>query len=297
MSDQGMKFLLPVDFTEITNGLLRLVKALAQPHKASVTLLHVISPILYLPYPESFGMSVVDLELLSDMEKKKEEEATQKLKGLADFLKPVPANMVVDIGDPAEVILEKESSYDLLIMGSHRKGLIEKILVGSTAEKVARYTKRPLLVMKGKEVEDFKKVVVAHDLSKYAQEAFEFALKLLKPFKCHITILHVEETIELPVVAHVRDVISERYKEEKLKYLDSLKEKAQGDGFECDVKVVEGRSSAEALLEYLKDKTDIDLIVMGSRGLSTLQRVLLGSTSSEVLRKAQLPILIHRSLQ
>jgi nucleotide-binding universal stress UspA family protein len=292
-----MKFLVPVDFTEITNPLLRLVKMLAQAHSAKVVLLHAVSPILYLPYPESFGMSVVDLELLSDLEKKKEEEAKDRLVGLADFLKPISVELMVDMGDPAEIILEREQSFDLIIMASHRKSLIEKILVGSTAEKVARYTKKPLLVLKGKEVENFRKVVIAHDLSKYAELAFEFALKLLKPFGPQITILHVEETIELPVVANIKDVISERYKEEKTKYLEGLKEKAQREGFTAQAKVIEGKSPTEALLEYLKDNTDVDLIVMGNRGLSTLQRVLLGSTSSEVLRKAELPVLIHRSVQ
>ncbi|SNZ14011.1 universal stress protein [Hydrogenobacter hydrogenophilus] len=292
-----MKFLVPVDFTEITNPLLRLVKILAQAHSAKVALLHVVSPVLYLPYPESFGMSVIDLELLSDLEKRKEEEAKERLSGLADFLKPIPVELMIDMGDPAELILEKEQSFDLIIMASHRKSLIEKILVGSTAEKVARYTKKPLLVLKGREVENFKKVVIAHDLSKYADLAFEFAIKLLKPFNPQTTILHVEETIELPVVANIKDVISERYREEKIKYLESLKEKARAEGFTTQVKVIEGKNPADAVLEYLKNNTDVDLIVMGNRGLSTLQRVLLGSTSSEVLKKAELPVLIHRSVQ
>ncbi len=292
-----MNFLVPVDFTEITNPLLRLVKSLAQAHSAKVVLFHVVSPIFYLPYPESFGMSVIDLELLSDLEKKKEEEAKDKLSGLADFLKPLSAETLVDIGDPAELILEKEQSFDLILMASHRKSLIEKILVGSTTEKVARYTKKPLLVLKGKEVENFKKVIIAHDLSKYADLAFEFAIKLLEPFKPQITILHVEETIELPVVANIKDVISERYREEKIKYLESLKEKAQTKGFTAQVKVMQGKSPTEALLEYLKENQDTDLLVMGNRGLSTLQRVLLGSTSWELLRKAELPVLIHRSVQ
>lgn len=292
-----MKFLVPVDFTEITNPLLRLVKMLAQTHSAKVALLHAVSPILYLPYPESFGMSVVDLELLSDLEKKKEEEAKNRLAGLVDFLKPIPVELIVDIGDPAEIILEREQPFDLIIMASHRKSLIEKILVGSTTEKVARYTKKSLLVLKGKEVENFKKVVIAHDLSKYADLAFEFAIKLLQPFNPQITILHIEETIELPVVANIKDVISERYREEKLKYLESLKDTAQREGITAQIKVIEGKNPSEAVLEYLKNNTDVDLIAMGNRGLSTLQRVLLGSTSSEVLKKTELPVLIHRSVQ
>lgn len=292
-----MKFLVPVDFTEITNPLLRLVKNLAEQHKAKVILLHAVSPIVYLPYPESFGMSVIDLELLSDLEKKKESEAKERLKGLADYLKPVESELIVGIGDPAELILEKEVLADIIFMGSHRKGLIEKILVGSTAEKVARYTKRPLLIMKGKEVESFRKVLIAHDLSLHAERAFKLALDLLKPLRSEVTLLHVEETIELPVVANIKDVISEKYMEEKLKYLEGLVEKAREEGLEAKFEVLQEKSPVDGILNYIKANPDYDLLVMGSRGLSSLQRVLLGSTSSEVLRKVDIPILIHRSIE
>ncbi len=292
-----MKFLVPVDFTEITNPLLRLVKNLAEQHKAKVILLHAVSPIVYLPYPESFGMSVIDLELLSDLEKKKESEAKERLKGLADYLKPIESELIVEIGDPAELILEKEVLADIILMGSHRKGLIEKILVGSTAEKVARYTKKPLFIMKGKEVESFRKVLIAHDLSLHAERAFKLALDLLKPLRSEVILLHVEETIELPVVANIKDVISERYKEEKLRYFEGLVKKAREEGLEAKFEILQEKSPVDGILNYIKANPDYDLLVMGSRGLSSLQRVLLGSTSSEVLRKVDIPILIYRSTE
>lgn len=292
-----MKLLVPADFTEITNPLLRLAKAIAVAHQAEVYLLHTVSPVLYLPYPESFGMNVVDLELVAELQKKRQEEAREKLTALAEYLKPIKVEILVEVGDPAEAILEKEELADLVLMGSHRKGLVERILVGSTTEKVVKYTKKPVLVLKGKEPEGFKKVLVCYDFSEHAQRALDFALKLLAPFKSHIVLLHVEETIEIPVVENLKDLLSERYREEKLRLLDRLVEDIKAKGFGAEKAVLESTSPVEGIKEYLRKTPDVELVVMGSRGLSGLQRVLLGSTSSNLIRSLDLPMLVHRSVE
>lgn len=292
---QEMKFLVPVDFTEITNPLLRTVKLIAQAHQAHIKLLHVVSPVLYFPYPESFGMSTIDLKLLAELQEKRKEEAREKLKALAEFLKPLEVELQVEVGDPAEVVLEKEELCDLVFMGSHKKGLVERILVGSTTEKVVKYSRRPIFVLKGKELQTIKKVLVAYDFSEHAKKALDFALNLLKPFLPHVLFLHVEETIELPLVEHIKDTISEKYKEEKLKHLRELQEYLKGMGFESSYQILEGKSPVDGIREFLEKNQDIDLVVLGSRGLSGLKRVLLGSTSSALLRSLNVPLLVHRS--
>ncbi|MCS6998988.1 MAG: universal stress protein [Aquificaceae bacterium] len=289
-----MKFLVPVDFTEITNPLLKLVKNLATAHQAEVTLLHTLSPVLYLPYPESFGMNAIDLQILTELQESKKEEAKEKLKGLRDFLKPLKTDMLVEVGEPAEVILEQEKAFDLLFMGSHKKGLVERILLGSTTEKVVKYSHRPVFVLKGKELLDIRRVLIAYDFSEHAQRAMEFAERLFKPFLPRMTILHVEETIELPVVEGIKDVLSQRYREEKIKHLKDMEKGLRDRGFEAEFYLLEGRSPVEGIKVFLKENQDIDLVVLGSKGLSGLKRVLLGSTSSELVRALDLSLLIHR---
>ncbi|RMH80976.1 MAG: universal stress protein [Acidobacteria bacterium] len=292
-----MDLLVPVDFTEITNPLLRIAKTLGEAHKACIYLLHTISPVLYLPYPESFGMSVVDLELLAQLQRAKEAEAKEKLKGLAKFLEPLKVELFVEIGDPAESILEKEKLADLILMGSHRKGLVERILVGSTTEKVVKYTKKPVLIVKGREPESFKNILVCYDFSEHAQRALDFTLDLFSPFNPKFTLLHIEETIELPLIEGLRDVVSQRYREEKLKHLDELRKNLTDRGFSTECIVYEAKSPAEGIRDFLKNRQDVDLVILGSRGLSGLKRVLLGTTSSELIKSLDLPMLIHRSFQ
>jgi nucleotide-binding universal stress UspA family protein len=261
-----------------------------------VILLHAVSPVIYLPYPESFGISPIDLSKLAELEAKSIESAKQRLEALRDFLAELPVDIVVDVGEPSEVILAKEEMADLIIMGSHSKGLVERILVGSTSERVARYCHKPLLILKGKAPESFKNVCLAHDLSKHAQSAFEFFLNLVPPEEDgRLTLLHVEETIELPMVDALTEGLTKKIEEEKINYLNSLLERAKEKGWKAELAVKKHSNTADGIVEFIKEG-DYDLLVMGSRGLSGLKRVLLGSTSSQVLRRVEVPILIHKGM-
>jgi len=291
-----MKFLVPVDFTDITNPLLKVAKLLALRHNASVILLHAVSPVIYLPYSESFGITPIDLCKLAELEAKSIESAKQRLEALRDFLAELSVDIVVDAGEPSEVILAKEEMADLIILGSHSKGLVERILIGSTSERVARYCHKPLLVLKGKAPKSFKKICLAHDLSKHAQSAFEFFLNLVPPEEDgRLTLLHVEETIELPMVDALTEGLTKKIEEEKINYLNSLLERAKEKGWKVELAVKKHSNTADGIVEFIKEG-DYDLLVMGSRGLSGLKRVLLGSTSSQVLRRAEMPILIHKGM-
>ncbi len=209
-----------------------------------------------------------------------------------DFLAELSVEVVVDVGEPSEVILAKEEIADLIILGSHSKGLIERILIGSTSERVARYCHKPLLILKGKAPEGFKKVCLAHDLSKHAQSAFEFFLNLIPPEEDgRLTLLHMEETIELPMVDALTEGLIKKIEKEKINYLNSLLERAKEKGWKAELVVKKHSNTADGIVEFVKEG-DYDLLVMGSRGLSDLKRVLLGSTSSQVLRRVEVPVLI-----
>jgi nucleotide-binding universal stress UspA family protein len=292
-----MKFLVPVDFTDITNPLLKVAKFLALKHNASVILLHAVSPVIYLPYPESFGITPINLSKLAELETKSIESAKKRLEALGDFLAELSVDIVVDVGEPSEVILAKEEMADLIILGSHSKGLVERILIGSTSERVAKYCHKPLLILKGKAPESFKNVCLAHDLSKHAQSAFEFFLNLVPPEEDgKLTLLHVEETIELPMVDALTEGLTKKIEEEKINYLNSFLERAKEKGWKAELVVKKYSNTADGIVEFIKEG-DYDLLVMGSRGLSGLKRVLLGSTSSQVLRRAEVPILIHKGMR
>ncbi|MFN7065383.1 MAG: universal stress protein, partial [Aquificaceae bacterium] len=153
---------------------------------------------------------------------------------------------------------------------------------------------KPTFILKGKEPEAIKRVLLAYDFSEHASKAMEFALKLLKPFSPQFIILHVEETIEIPLVEGIKDSLSERYREEKIKHLRGLEERLKKEGFQGEFYIIEGKSPADGIREFLKETPPIDLLILGSRGLSGLKRVLIGSTSSELIKSLEVPMLVHR---
>ncbi|NPA41190.1 MAG: universal stress protein [Aquificae bacterium] len=291
-----MKVLVPVDFSDITNVVLRTVKRIIEHHGGEVILFHAVSPAIYIPYPESLTVDVIDVKLLQEIEEAKKKEALEKLEGLVEFLKPVKATTIVDVGDPRDLILEVEEreNPDLVVIGSHKKGLVEKILIGSTAEKVVKHSKKPILVIKGFEPSFSKEVVLAYDFSKTAEKTLEFALKFLKPFKVKIHILHIDEPIDLPLVEKIGEALYERYREEKRGYVEKIRERFSSEGFEVSTSFISGKNPAQEIVGFVKENTEVELLVMGSRGLSGLKRILLGSTSTEVFRKVDIPILIYK---
>lgn len=291
-----MKLLVPVDFSEITNPLLRTVKRVAQEHNAEIHLLHAVSPVVYLSYPEAFGVSVIDVEILQEIEKEKKKEAEEKLKGLIDFLSPLEAKVYIEIGEAASLILEYEDKInpDIVFLGSHKKGLIEKILVGSTTEKVVKHGKRSDFVIKGSEVSFSKSVVIAYDFSETAQKAVEFALEFLKPFSVKVKLLHVNEPLELPLVKRLNEEIYEKIKKEKMIILEEIAQRFRDLGKDAEVMFKEGESPVEEIVKLVNNSEDVELLVVGSRGLSGLKRIVLGSTASKLLSKINKPILIYK---
>ena len=291
-----MKVLVPVDFSDITNVVLRTVKRIIEAHGGEVILFHAVSPAIYIPYPESISVDVIDVKILQEIEENKKKEALEKLKGFQEFLKPVRSRAIVEVGDPRDLVLEIEEreNPDLVVIGSHRKGLVEKILIGSTAEKIVKHSLRPTLIIKGREPTFSKKVLIAYDFSKTAEKTLDFALKFLKPFKVKVEILHVEEPIDIPVVEKIGEAIYKKYREEKKKYMEKIKERFEKEGFEVNTVFLSGKDPSEEIVDYIQRDSDIELLVMGSRGLSGLKRIILGSTSTEVFGKVEVPILIFK---
>ncbi len=291
-----MKVLVPVDFSEITNPSLRTARRILEAHGGEIILFHAVSPAIYIPYPESLTVDVIDFKILQEIERTKKKEAEEKLLALARFFERIPVNVLVEVGDPRDLILEVEEkeSPDLLILGSHRKGLVERILVGSTAEKVVKHSKKPVLVIKGSEPSFGKEVLIAYDFSKTAERMLDLALDFLRPFKVKVRILHIDEPIELPVIERIGKAMYERYRQEKKKYMGNLEEKFRKAGFDVSISFLEDSDPAEGIVNFVREHQNVELLIMGSRGLSGLKKILLGSTSTEVFRRIDIPILIYK---
>ncbi|BFH74554.1 universal stress protein [Sulfurisphaera javensis] len=139
----------------------------------------------------------------------------------------------------------------------------------------------------------FKKILVAYDGSDHAARALDIGIDLAKRYEAKLDIVEVVDTAALlgmGVAPIPGEVIQQVYNKAKSD-IDNAKSKAQTQGVkEVEGVVLEG-DPATAILEYA-GKNGIDLIVTGSRGLSTFKRLILGSVSTKLVQEAKVPVLV-----
>jgi universal stress protein A len=143
---QFKKILCPYDFSDYAREAVKYALVLAN-ERTQLTLLHIVQ----LPYattPEGFIVYDIKTE---EVRKMSEEEARAEM---ADWQKQYPGVQleleVIADQDPAEVILDRQrkGDYDLIVMGSHGRRGLQRLLMGSVAESVMRAAACPVLIVK-----------------------------------------------------------------------------------------------------------------------------------------------------
>ncbi len=130
----------PTDFSKPSEYALRFALALARDYEARLVLLHVVEPPVY--YGE-LGMAI---PLPADFH----ESLGQRLSRLVPADSEVPVETVLVEGNASQQILKvtEEHHCDLIILGTHGRTGLSRVLLGSVAENVIRHSKVPVLTLK-----------------------------------------------------------------------------------------------------------------------------------------------------
>jgi Universal stress protein UspA and related nucleotide-binding proteins len=146
--------LVPTDFSECGNYALSYAASLARSFKASIICVNVIEPIV--PTVGYSGMT--EPMPIADIAEQLEDSAERELPKLAEceeFSGLDVEEMVVHGEAAAEIVrLANERSVDLIVIASHGRTGLGRILFGSTAEAVVRHAACPVLVVKPPHVEE-----------------------------------------------------------------------------------------------------------------------------------------------
>ena len=290
------KVLVPVDFSDVSGAVIESAKFIGEKFHPKFYLLHVISPLIYISTPESMVVDVIDVEVIEEIEEAKRKNAENLLNNLKEKLKDFEVDTLIDIGSPADIIVEKEEelNVDLTILGGHQKGLVERILLGSTSEAVVKHSKKPVLVIKGHQLSKLEKVVIAYDFSEIADKMVEYATQFLKPFGSEIFLVHIEEEIDIPILEKLGINLIPQVRTKKKEKLEQVKETFEKNNLKTEIVYVEERDPAEGIIEFIQ-KGDYDMIMVANKGLSGLKRILMGSVSLEVLRKSHIPVFVYKT--
>jgi nucleotide-binding universal stress UspA family protein len=284
MEELFRKILVAVDGSHSCLRAREIAASIAQKFHSQVTVVHVISHDFM--HPELKAHHQLPSLILHELDKVYQKAGRKIIRNAEEFFKEENIQVKTELvrgEDPAAKILQiaKESKYDLLVMGNISETQVQRFSLGSVAEKVALYAKCPVLIAKRKT--RVGKLLVAVDGSKQANKALEYAVQLCQHFNAKMTLLNVEETDLFRLEPKGTKQVGEQI------LADAA---AKAKEVTCDSRLEIG-NPATIILKVAKQE-DYDLIVLGSRGVSSVKRFLLGSVSADVSMHAQRSVLIVR---
>jgi nucleotide-binding universal stress UspA family protein len=211
-----------------------------------------------------------------------------------------PPRIVVKEGDAEhEIIAQAEQlSADLIVMGTHGRKGIQRLLLGSVTERVLRTTRVPVITVPPAERAEpvmYEKVLCPIEFHESEPRALEHVLSLVLPFLkgvaphtkksgARLILLHVVEGFfeQLPEYFSIR----ERH---AMKRLTRAVPADARDWCRPEARVTAGKADTE----ILRAAADVgaDLIVMAVHGKGAADRRLYRSTTSHVIRDANCPVL------
>jgi len=193
--------LCPVDFSEPSRDALRSAGMLARRMKARLTVLTAVEPLLVEAAQLRFGR---DLVRETEPELREFAAATWS----QETARVLDARFAVQVGPAAEAILRTAvtESADLIVIGTHGLGGVRKWLLGSTAERVLRRTRTPVLTVPLAASDPVRAdattsplargpVLAATDFSDASRGAIGWAADLAREFASPLCLVHVVEPV------------------------------------------------------------------------------------------------------
>jgi nucleotide-binding universal stress UspA family protein len=277
-----MKMLIPTDGSDNSYTALEYGIYIAPKFDATITGLHVIDAYLIQgpivtdisgavgmpPYDGFFEAIETSLNEKAQFILKDFQERCQK-KGFAAEVKKT-------IGKIDQIIMEEAQNADLVLMA--RKGehfhLKEGGLLGSVAEAVIRHCGKPVMVTPEK-FQEIESMGIAYDGSEPAKKALKLSLEVSSQAVWPLTVITITDD------AKKADVLSTEVEELAGEYTA-----------DCEIIILQGKESEE-ILKFIQEGS-VELIVMGAYGHNRLRELLLGSTTTSIIRKSPIPVLLTR---
>lgn len=298
--------LCPIDFSEYSHRALDHALAIARWYEATVTVLHVFSPVPAVAF--SPGPVILEPTVFTPVGR---EQLVSETKAFIDkeAARGISIEAVVRAGTPAAKIVDEAISInaDLLVIGTHGRSGFDRLLLGSVAERVLRMASCPVMTVPGLLPNAipaapvlYKRILCPVDFSASSLHALKYATSMAQQTDGQLTVVHVvEHEFEntgdaASVVERSGMTIGEFLEEREARLCRRLQELAAGAPEFCKV---------ESLLSYGKPWREVlsiaaerqsDLIVMGAQGRGTADRFFFGSTTQHVAREAPCPVLTLR---
>jgi nucleotide-binding universal stress UspA family protein len=199
------------------------------------------------------------------------------------------------VGSVVEAIMDASAGFDLVVLGARGRHAVPKSSVATTVERLLRQIEQPILVVRGKAANAYRRVLVAVDFSKHSLKALIYAWGIAPQAEIHLT--HVFET---PFETEMLSMgVSERSIHE---YHGKARNEAEGEmrrfieraGVDAqDMRIsIEHGSHVSSTLRDKAVEIDADLMIVGKHGRSLIERLLMGSVTLHLLTECPCDLLV-----
>ena len=229
-----------------------------------------------------------------------EADAGQRLEELAAELaraQGITVTTHLSIGHPVEQVIRHADEVDagLVVTGTRGAGFFRGVVVGSTAERIAKRSFRPVLMVRQLPHEPYRRILVPVDFSPWSRSAIELARHVAP--QASLVLMHA---VELPFegkmrLAGVADDTVARYRDAARREAQQrLHELAADSGLGADrVRLsTPGGADPWMLIVQEEQEHDCDLVVIGRQGRHAVDEFLLGSTTRMVISEGAADVLV-----
>ena len=270
------RILAATDFSQRAEAAVRRAGLLARQHDAELVLCHVIDD----DRPEA----------LREADVQRAQAALDALVQTLPELNGARCRTVIEETSAfAGIIRAAEAcAADLIVLGPHRRNLLQEVFVGTTAERVIRSGTLPVLMVNREPSRAYQTALAAVDLSDWSAHAVNAAKRLGLLEGVQLTVLHAFDAGHSGLAAAgvpaqtLREAISEAAASARTE-LQAFVAALDLRGVDTTIRLWEG-PPVRSILDAV-DTLHPDLVVIGTRGQTGLSKLLLGSVAEELLRE------------
>jgi len=280
--------LFATDFSSVSDAALNHALGIARHFDSRMYVAHVIRPDAYqLVPPDAMGMALEQTRHYA------EDQMARLL--ISGNLRGVPHQVLLAQGElwPAMAEMIERHDVDLVVVGTHGRTGVRKLLLGSVAEEVFRLSPRPVMTV-GPKVpgeapaeSEFRRILYASDFTANSEPATAYAFSLAQENDAHLTLMHVVKGAG-DVSPRNRGRLIELF----TRQLRQLVPEEAEQWCEPELRIEFGTPSEE----ILRAAADLraDLIVLGVRRSATFAGHLPPATAYTVVCQAHCPVLTVR---
>lgn len=275
------KIVVPVDFSELASHALNFAIEFNEKVKGEILLVHVVDlPVGHVSFSGEMDSSAMETFYTGEFIKGTKNKLDEWTKRVEDAGQKVSAHLKFGnaFTSISKIVAEDDSTW--IIMGSKGSSGLREIFIGSNAERMIRYAKCPVIIVKGEtHLKGMKSMAFASDLSKEQDLIANYAKDVQELLGLNMHVVKVKTPYN---------------------WLDDAQTKKQLEHFaernylkDFTTSTIDADFADEGAVKFAED-VGAGLIVLGTHGKKGIAHLLGGSIAEDVVNESKVPILVFK---